>query len=263
MLAESLREELSDDAIVELIEPPARARPALRALGRGAPRRGRSPRGQDVRAHRDAARAQPRAGDEADHRPGRQGDRARSRRRPTTSSPATARARSSPRPRRSGPRSSTRRACGSCSPTRLRAECFVGRCRYRVMDRAAHSRRGMLEDSKLGLAVTALALALAVVAMTIAAATRRRRRLGGDRRAPEGLARLADRRRLVQRAAWLPAPPPPRPAHVRDAGRRRGRVAPTAGEGGASRGSARPLRSPRRSRTAPTSRRRGSTSPTR
>ena len=115
MLAEQLREELADEAIARSDRAAARARSALRALGGRAPRRGRAARGQDLRPHRHPARAEPRAGDEADPRAPAARSPARSRRRPTTSSPATARARSSPRPRRSAPRSSTRTGCASSS----------------------------------------------------------------------------------------------------------------------------------------------------
>ena len=116
IVAELIHDQLADRAMRELIED-------LRELGlrfeeEGAPPGEGTALRQDARAHRHAARPDPRAGDRADRRRGRRVTR-RSRRRPTTSSPARARARSSRRPSGSAWRCSTRPACWRCS-TRAR-----------------------------------------------------------------------------------------------------------------------------------------------
>ena len=54
ILAEQVTEELSDERTRGPDRAAARARPAIRALGRGAPRAERPARGQDLRPHRHA-----------------------------------------------------------------------------------------------------------------------------------------------------------------------------------------------------------------
>ena len=90
----------------------AREGPAARAGRLRTARRGRPAGGPDARPDRHPRGPHPRGGGGADQRRPAARSSTRSRRTPTTSSPARIRARSWPRPRSSGPRCSTRRACG-------------------------------------------------------------------------------------------------------------------------------------------------------
>ena len=113
-MAATIHEQLADEQMRTLIERPAASGAALRG---GGPAAGRGPAGrQDVRAHRDAAGPDPRAGDRADHRRRRPGhrlgvaqDRLRRRRRER---------RLEARPGRAARacRCSTRPGCGRCCP---------------------------------------------------------------------------------------------------------------------------------------------------
>ena len=109
VLAEQIYEELPEERSEELIERLRKAGLRMELDASERRRRGRAAGGQDARAHRDAARPHPRGGDEADQARRRARSSTRSRRRPTTSSPGTARARSWPRPRSWAPRCSTSR----------------------------------------------------------------------------------------------------------------------------------------------------------
>ena len=93
-------------------------------------------RRQDARRDRHARGLQPGRGGGGHPRRRRQGRRDPCRRRPTTSSPARALARSSPRPRSSGCRSSTRPRSGACSPP-------PNRRRRREQPRSGRAGRGV------------------------------------------------------------------------------------------------------------------------
>ena len=135
-MAESIAAQLADAAHA------ARSSPTCATLGlqlreRGPAARRGPARRQDVRPDRHAAGPHARAGDRADHRPPAGGSPRRCRRRPTTSSPARAPARSSRRPSASAWRSSTRPACSDCSMAR-RPDVDAGR---RGARRPLHARQ--------------------------------------------------------------------------------------------------------------------------
>ena len=118
-MAEIIHDQLADPQMRELIDD---LRGAGRRHGARGPAAGRGPAlGQDVRAHRHAAGPHARGGDGARPRRGRARDDRRSRRRPTTSWPASRPGRSSRRRSAWACRSSTRPVCWTSWPARAPA----------------------------------------------------------------------------------------------------------------------------------------------